>query len=52
MILEKSFPFLTISTCFEIYQDHCTSPDWDFWDYLAEVDSLISSDDDVCDELE
>lgn len=49
MILEKSFPFLTISTCNEIYQDHgSTSPDWDFWEYLEEVERLINPDDSDC----
>ena len=45
MLLENSFPFLTISTCFEIYQDHCVDAEWDLWDYLEEVEALINPDD-------
>ena len=52
MDLSVSFPFLTISTCNEIYFDHCHQVDWDLWEYLDEVDKTLSAfADDEADDL-
>lgn len=52
MDLAVSFPFLTISTCNEIYQDHCCQVDWDLWEYLDEVDKTLTAfADDEADDL-
>ena len=52
MDLSLSFPFLTISTCNEIYDRHCVQKDWDLWEYLDEVDKTLSAfADDEADDL-